>query len=81
MSDRETWLERDQAEQRTRAQRAEAEVERLREALRRDPHDPWDRDISDFSDEWCAGFLAGQENAQDVIEAVALARERDEGGA
>lgn len=60
---------------------AEAEVKRLRDALCRDPHDPWDTDISDFSDEWCAGFLAGQENAQDVIEAAALVSERDEGGA
>lgn len=36
--------------------------------LHRDPHEPWETDISDFSDEWCAGFFAGQENAQDVLD-------------
>ena len=42
--------------------------ETLRLLLQRDPHEPWETDISDFSDEWCAGFFAGQENARDVIE-------------
>lgn len=28
-------------------------------------------DISDYSDEWCAGFLAGQSNAFDQLEADA----------
>lgn len=39
--------------------------------LRRDPHEPWETDISDFSDEWCSGFLVGQENAQYVLDRAA----------
>jgi hypothetical protein len=32
-------------------------------ALRRAAVEPLDVDISDYSDEWCAGFLRGQVNA------------------
>lgn len=35
-----------------------------------DQPQPLDIDISDFSDEWCAGFLAGQRHAAEVIEGV-----------
>jgi hypothetical protein len=35
---------------------------------------PIELDISDWSDEWCAGFLAGQENA---LEAVMREVDRD----
>jgi len=37
---------------------------RLRERAKREPLDV---DISDYSDEWCAGFLAGQVNAIDCV--------------
>lgn len=44
--------------------------EELREALDklrgRAANEPLEVDISDFSDEWCAGFLAGQVNALNV---------------
>ena len=50
-------------EARKRAEAAEAQRDELVEALERDPTQPWDVDISDYGDEWVAGFLAGQENA------------------
>lgn len=60
------------------------EVEALRERLAemtrmihgllgRASREPLEVDISDYSDEWCAGFLAGQANALEV-----LARQEDE---
>jgi hypothetical protein len=41
---------------------------------------PWQTDISDYSDEWCAGFIEGQRNVADDIasELEVLRRERDE---
>lgn len=39
-------------------------TEALREQAKREP---LETDISDFGDEWCAGFLAGQVNAIDFL--------------
>lgn len=56
-------------ETRERAEAAEARCARLQQALAelrdRAGREPLAVDISDYSDEWCAGFLAGQENALD----------------
>ncbi len=43
-------------------------AERMRQIALKDPIGV---DISDYSDEWCAGFLAGQANALDQLIAAA----------
>ncbi len=47
-----------------------AEVARLHHTLaqlrERAEKEPLEVDVSDYSDEWCAGFLAGQTNALDL---------------
>lgn len=57
-----------------RAEAAERELARLREGLRekRDiaEKEPLNVDISDYSDEWCAGFLEGQAHALDEARAL-----------
>ena len=45
----------------------EQTVETLRDLRERAAKEPLNVDISDYSDEFCAGFLAGQENALDVL--------------
>lgn len=55
------------------AERREAALKRLRERAKKEPLNV---DISDFSDEWCAGFLAGQEHALDVALAATQEEER-----
>jgi hypothetical protein len=43
------------------------------EALRdRAPHEPLNVDISDYSDEFCTGFLAGQSHALDQVDIKGL---------
>jgi hypothetical protein len=47
------------------------EIDRLREGVERlrarAEREPLDVDVSDYGDEWCLGFLAGQCNALDVV--------------
>lgn len=52
--------------------RADEHLDAIAEARERAPKEPLGVDISDYSDEFCAGFLAGQDNAFDFI-AAALA--------
>lgn len=64
-----------------RAQRAEAQLAQARDALEelraRGHREPLGVDISDFSDEFCYGFLAGQSNA--LGEALALLDSQPDG--
>jgi len=66
--------------QRARADAAEAENARLKEnltdQLARSETEPLNVDISDYGDEWCDGFLAGQRNALEELQRAALSGEQ-----
>jgi predicted negative regulator of RcsB-dependent stress response len=48
----------------------------VKELRRRAGLEPLGVDISDFSDEWCAGFVAGQQNLVEFLASRADARVR-----